>query len=293
LQLKKIKKKHLKKGIYINNCFFNAYSNFKIPSDNVKLTTIKKMWSNYSKKAYSFEVARTIKDNYVNFIIKGWIHSLMDAQNYINLQRKGVINTNKTSNNKKTNNSQPKLCNIGTKDVLIISDLRRCANKTHKIKDVQAQIRTRYKGEIITEIIPATFCKDCIRYSISESVFCDLKGKPICKVKWRNRKHEEEYKKGVRIFDNPHSFLYKLGYNVQKQSRLTPNMRRQILVNAIKSHKLSKGQVCSYLEMFIKQKNGQPNMQDVIAKWQSDLQYIRNLKVSTNETIEVRKLIKK
>jgi hypothetical protein len=85
--------------------FFNAYSNFKIPSDNVKLTTIKKMWSNYSKKAYSFEVARTIKDNYVNFIIKGWIHSLMDAQNYINLQRKGVINTNKTSNNKKTNNS--------------------------------------------------------------------------------------------------------------------------------------------------------------------------------------------
>lgn len=217
----------------------------------------------------------------------------MDAQNYINLQRKGVINTNKTSNNKKTNNSQPKLCNIGTKDVLIISDLRRCANKTHRIKDVQAQIRTRYKGEIITEIIPATFCKDCIRYSISESVFCDLKGKPICKVKWRNRKHEEEYKKGVRIFDNPHSFLYKLGYNVQKQSRLTPNMRRQILVNAIKSHKLSKGQVCSYLEMFIKQKNGQPNMQDAIAKWQSDLQHIRNLKVSTNETIEVRKLIKK
>lgn len=158
---------------------------------------------------------------------------------------------------------------------------------------MQAQIRTRYKGEIITEIIPATFCKDCIRYSISESVFCDLKGKPICKVKWRNRKHEEEYKKGVRIFDNPHSFLYKLGYNVQKQSRLTPNMRRQILVNAIKSHKLSKGQVCSYLEMFIKQKNGQPNMQDAIAKWQSDLQHIRTLKVSTNETIEVRKLIKK
>lgn len=195
------------------------------------------------------------------------------------------------SNNNSANNTRFTQHKLTAKDVLVISDLRRCSNKKHHMEDVKAIIRVSINNQIQIKTISACFCYDCCRYTISENEYNSLGGEPVCDIKWHNNK--SDCNEELWDFNTQHSILYKLGYNVQKQSGLSADVRRKILTDIIKNRRLSKSQVCSYLEMFIKQKRSQLNMQDAVSKWRSDLQYIRNLKINTSETIEVKKLIKR
>lgn len=319
---------HSTGDLHIQNSLFDAHIDLSIDNDPVELIRYQKRkrarGTNNASYSPFIKICYKIKNTYTNYVIKGWVESFKTVHQYINAYSnskkskqtdksavkydseisnnasiKKPISSNSSKNQPKLNKSNnitkkhPKTHNLNAKSVLIISDLRRCTNKEHTIRDVQAQIRTRYKGQILTEIIPASFCRKCITYSISESDFATLKGKPLCKVKWRSRKHEKYYKKGFRDFNTTHSILYNLGYNVQKNRNLTTEMRRQILVNAICTHLLSRGEVCSYLESFINQKKNQSQMHEAVAKWRSDLQYIKSIDFKTYQKIEVKSIIKK
>lgn len=195
------------------------------------------------------------------------------------------------SNNNSANNTRSTQHKLTAKDVLVISDLRRCSNKKHRIEDVKAVIRVSINNQIQIKTISACFCYDCCRYTISENEYDSLGGEPVCDIKWYNNK--SNYNEELWDFNTQHSVLYKLGYNVQKQSGLSADMRRQILTDIIKNRRLSKSQVCSYLEVFIKQKRSQPNMKEAVSKWKADLQYIKSVKIDTKQQVEIKSIIKK
>lgn len=285
------------KNIYFKNKFITCKINIRENKCNTPIY-IDSIRNKKGNKILNY----CITNDYINFVFSGWIKTFLEVQNHLEyLLNCQDDNKSNNTNIQNSTNALPVLKQNTAKtptiikkaDVLIISDIRRCANKNHTVKDVRAIIFTIINGHKQSQIIDTSFCFNCCRYTISESEFNRIKGKPICQIKWYDKKKNSLNNTDTWDFNIQHSILYKLGYNVQKQSGLTPNMRRQILVNAIKSHKLSKGQICSYLEMFIKQKSGQSNMKDAVAKWRSDLQYIRNFKVDTNETIEVKSLTKK
>lgn len=273
------------KKIHIISSIFKGYTSSRIPNNSIILIKEWKSRSNYSNKNFKYTKTYTIKNEYINFVVKGWIKSFKEARDYI-LYRKN------THPQKSVSKDLSQTHKIKPYDIIIISDLRRCANQNHNVKDVTAILYTVINEHKQKQYINASFCFECCRYTISQSEFNNIEGKPICQIEWHNNSQIQN-NTDTWDFNTQHSILYKLGYNVQKQSGLSADVRRKILTDIIKNRKLSKSQICSYLEMFIKQKRGQPNMKEAVSKWKSDLQYIRNLKVNTSETIEVKKLIKK
>ncbi len=174
---------------------------------------------------------------------------------------------------------QTKETTIAFKDFVIRRSVFKCKNAGHRLQNVTGIVKVmNQKGEIEDVYIPAGYCPNCDRYIIMESTYYALKDKGIilCRVS-----DEKSYLNlnGDYDFDSSNmaqkSILKQCGYSVSENSYLTSDGRKKLLCMIIDNGILRSSEVISYLDWFIRMRDGQYNLRNAIEKWRSDLDFIR------------------
>ena len=75
------------------------------------------------------------------------------------------------------------------------------------------------------------------------------------------------------------SILMQYGYNVSQTVGLTETRRQKILAVIIDNKVLSKSEIISYLDFFIRQRSNMSNMEVTISKWEAEREFVENYKI--------------
>lgn len=168
---------------------------------------------------------------------------------------------------------------ISFKNFVIRRSVFKCKNAGHRLQNITGIVKImNRKGEIEDAYIPAGYCPNCDRYFIMEITYQALKSKGVilCRVS-----DEKTYlnSSGDYYFDSSSmaqkSILKQCGYSVAENSYLTSDGRKKLLCMIIDNGILRSSEVISYLDWFIRMRDGQYNLRNAIEKWQSDLNFIR------------------
>lgn len=170
----------------------------------------------------------------------------------------------------------------------------RCIHETHKLNDIIAVIDIiDNNGKKKSEKVPAGYCPDCNMFFILESTFEDLKKKGIilCRVTDIKNISKNIHMNGEKFAHE--SILMQYGYNVSQVNGLSSGSRRKILAAIIDNKVVSKSEIISYLDLFIKQRASMSNMQIALAKWKEDREFVTNYRCRQYTEIEVKALYRK
>ena len=128
-------------------------------------------------------------------------------------------------------------------------------------------------GKLSKMRIPISYCPICKQYYISENIYKKKKNNIIiCRI-LKSDKHDSD--KVNNFLDwNPQSLLMAYGYTVKKDSKLTVEQRRCILITIINNNILSKEKILSYLNLFERINQSEWAKQS----WKSDIEYIKDYK---------------
>lgn len=181
--------------------------------------------------------------------------------------------------NESTSIKQTKEATIAFKDFVIRRSVFKCKNAGHQLQNVTGIVKVmNNKGEIKDVYIPAGYCPNCDRYIIMESTYYALKDKGIilCRIS-----DEKSYLNlgNDSVFSSEgmaqKSILKQCGYSVAENSYLTSDSRKKLLCMIIDNGILRSSEVISYLDWFIRMRDGQYSLRNAVEKWQSDLDFIR------------------
>lgn len=172
-------------------------------------------------------------------------------------------------------------------DLLIRSNNLYC-NLEHNLERVAGEILVcDGEGNILKCLVPITYCKDCELYYILEEDYRVLKRKGLilCQIM-----SYPDYKK-YGAYDNnfakwkDQSPLRIWGYTVSKKHNYTDRQRQIILEDMLDCRNMTKEQVLSYLDFFIRINENKAD--DTLAKWKSDREYIANYELGSSKRLRV------
>ena len=175
--------------------------------------------------------------------------------------------------------SQPKLHKIGVKDFIVRGNVFRCMHKSHQIQNVDAEVKVSLNnGEDKLFQISAGYCQQCNIYFIMESTYQELKRKGIilCRVTDSKTYAKGGFMNGSKLAQE--SILMQYGYNVSQTVGLSARQRQKILAVMIDNKVLSKSEIISYLDFFIRQHGSRNNMGVAISKWEDDREFVEHYK---------------
>ena len=175
--------------------------------------------------------------------------------------------------------SQPKLHKIGVKDFIVRGNVFRCMHKSHQIQNVDAEVKVSLNnGEDKLFQISAGYCQQCNVYFIMESTYQELKRKGIilCRVTDSKTYAKGGFMNGSKLAQE--SILMQYGYNVSQTVGLSARQRQKILAVMIDNKVLSKSEIISYLDFFIRQHGSRNNMGVAISKWEDDREFVEHYK---------------
>ena len=181
------------------------------------------------------------------------------------------------------------------------SSVFKCRNKAHKLKDIRATFNTiSRKGTINTIEIPAGYCAQCNIYFVLESTYLRIRqsGVPICRM-------IDEKKYIVNGIHNSvkdtalaqESVLMQFGYTVSQAENLPMIQRRAILAAIVDYHVLTKNEVISYLDYFIRYRKNQKNPDGslkfgiAIDKWKDDREFISKYEIGDYTKVSMKRII--
>ena len=173
--------------------------------------------------------------------------------------------------------SKPKLHKIGVKDFIIRGNVFRCMHKLHQIQNVDAEVKVSLNnGEDKLFQISAGYCQQCNVYFIMESTYQELKRKGIilCRVTDSKTYAKGGFMNGSKLAQE--SILMQYGYNVSQTVGLSARQRQKILAVMIDNKVLSKSEIISYLDFFIRQHGSRNNMGVAISKWEDDREFVEH-----------------
>ncbi len=163
---------------------------------------------------------------------------------------------------------------IDFRTFFVRKSMKECDQKGHDYIDVIASVPMMVEDTYTNIEFPAIYCYDCNIFYVSTDVYNRLHedGKILCQLLT-----EEEYERYREGFNNenlsPKGPLYLLGYTVA-EGVLTAAERKQLLGWIIANGIMKKSRVISYLEFFIRVRQGQTNMTHAIQKWREDKDYL-------------------
>ena len=181
------------------------------------------------------------------------------------------------------------------------SSVFRCRNKAHKLKDIRATFNTiSRKGTISSIEIPAGYCPQCNIYFILESTYLRIRqsGVPICRV-------IDEKKYIINGIHNSvkdtalaqESVLMQFGYTVSQAEDLPMIQRRAILASIVDYQVLTKNEIISYLDYFIRYRKNQKNPDGslrygtAIDKWKDDREFISKYEIGNYTKVAMKRII--
>lgn len=175
--------------------------------------------------------------------------------------------------------SQPMIHKIGVKDFIIRGNVFRCMHKSHQIQNVDAEVKVSLNnGEDKLFQISAGYCQQCNVYFIMESTYQELKRKGIilCRITDSKTYAKGGFMNGSKLAQE--SILMQYGYNVSQTVGLSARQRQKILAVMIDNKVLSKSEIISYLDFFIRQHGSRNNMGIAISKWEDDREFVEHYK---------------
>ena len=168
---------------------------------------------------------------------------------------------------------------INAKDFVVRTHIFRCMHNNHKIENIDAIVAvTNEDGKQQECRISAGYCPRCKVYFMMESTYQNLKRKGIITCRITDEKtYMRACMNGVKLAQE--SILMQYGYNVSQTKGLSFVKRQKILAVIIDNKVLSKSEIISYLDFFIRQRSGMSNMELAISKWEADREFVENYKI--------------
>lgn len=181
------------------------------------------------------------------------------------------------------------------------SSVFKCRNKLHQLQDVRAVFRSISRMGTVRELeIPAGYCPQCNIYFILESTFERIKrsGVPICRTMDEKTYVCNNYNgSSMDITLAQESVLMQFGYTVSQTEDLPMIQRRAILAAVVDYKVLTKNEVISYLDYFIRYRKNQRNQDGslrygaAIEKWKEDREFISHYKIGNYTKVAMKRII--
>ena len=111
-------------------------------------------------------------------------------------------------------------------------------------------------------------------YFILDSTYQNLKRKGIilCRVSDEKAYEKNGYVNEMHLAQE--SLLMQYGYNVSQIEDLSSMRRQKILAILIDNKIMSKSEIISYLDFFIRQRSSDSRMEIAISKWEADREFV-------------------
>ena len=200
---------------------------------------------------------------------------------------------NNNNNNKITNNSNNyPVRHLGEKDFVVYSNILRCRNKKHIVEDILGKVKlfTIHNREI-EYTFHGVYCEKCNVCFILRDDFEKIRniGVPCCHIE-SSESYYSRLASGNR-WESGEYVLSDYGYNVRAIDNIPEEERHLRLRQVIRYGILSASEVKGKIILFRSSKQGLPNYQNAIKKWNRDIDFIDNLK-DENKSIANVKAIK-
>ena len=177
-------------------------------------------------------------------------------------------------------------------DVLVRTSNARCIERNHILEPVDAYVYVINKNSYTRELVSIKiyYCDTCNRYYILEREYNKLINSGIlcCRVVDASTYNPDTY---ANLNEKSDLALY--GYNVSKAVGLTEKERHMILDMVISSGVKSKESCIDFIRWLIRKRSNRANMEDAIAKWNSDIRYLQSGKRTLPSDIMVGAFLKK
>ena len=182
-----------------------------------------------------------------------------------------------------------KKCTIGMNDLVVRSNGFYC-NQHHAIEDLAGEIEIiDRKGTIVTHLVPIAYCKSCNVYYVLEDIYLDLKKKGVIRCEIMSYKKYRNPDKPEQGSLSSFSPLWKWGYTVSQIVGYSQIQRQGILEDIVDYQIMSKDEVISYLNFFMKLNY---NGSDIaLSKWKEDRDYIARYKIGSSRRVKINKII--
>lgn len=190
-----------------------------------------------------------------------------------------------------TQTEQKETIIIKREDVIVLSGIRACTNKAHKVIEKNAKVLVQKNNGFAFEVVPISYCQECHNYIMLYSDFDQIDGKILCNVRdmRRNSSNNNTYEQQMS-YETSESIMHRYGYNVNAASNLSSQERTAILAKLVNNKVLTRSQICSHLEYLIRRNQHKKNMTMAISKWNSDLKFIRKYKPEGDSGIFIKNI---
>ena len=211
---------------------------------------------------------------------------------------------NKTNCRQKTN-SDACTANITAHDFVVRSSVLKCRNKNHQLQDLKATVMTINKrGEVSSITVPVGYCPDCKLFFIMENVYQRIRHSaiPVCRTMDEKYYITDYRQNGIyreTQYDNlaQESVLKQFGYSVNQADDIPPIQRKNILAAIVDYGILTKSEIVSYLEYFIRSRRTQKRRDDslkyrtAIDKWREDIDWINSYRIGTFKEVVIKRIL--
>ena len=179
---------------------------------------------------------------------------------------------------------------IGLHDFVVRRSVFRCMHEGHHLTNIEAVFEViTPRSEVQEAVVTAGYCPQCRQYFLLESAYEKLRtrGIPLCKIsdeKSYGRNHGKNRGKltsadGMQLASE--SILMQYGYNVSQTEDLRAPVRQALLALLIDNRILTKNEVVSYLDFFIRQRRGQSKFAIAVSKWEEDRKFVYGYRAGT------------
>lgn len=181
---------------------------------------------------------------------------------------------------------------IDVYSLIVLSNTLNCS-KNHKTKDIMAQLPVMdSNGDLHTELVSASYCFDCKRFTILKDTFKNIDGIILCKIVDETSESIPSDTSEIEIVQKQ-SVLYQYGYNVQTQKNLSDKQRHTILSLMIEANIMSRREIIQHLISLISRGSKIPLWKNATQKWTEDKEYVEHYNENSLPQIYFDKLILK
>ena len=179
---------------------------------------------------------------------------------------------------------------IGLHDFVVRRSVFRCMHEGHHLTNIEAVFEViTPRSEVQEAVVTAGYCPQCRQYFLLESAYEKLRtrGIPLCKIS-DEKSYGRNYGKnrgkltsadGMQLASE--SILMQYGYNVSQTEDLRAPVRQALLALLIDNRILTKNEVVSYLDFFIRQRRGQSKFAIAVSKWEEDREFVYGYRAGT------------
>lgn len=178
-------------------------------------------------------------------------------------------------------------------DVIVLSNITKCSNLKHNIKDVKISVPVLKEDSSVSQVVLcASYCCDCKRYIILKTLFNQIDGVILCQIIDETKQYNKIDNTDFEI-EQSQSILYKYGYNVKSKQNLSQKQRQIILASLVESNILTRAEIISHLNTLIDRGNKIPSWKDATQKWKQDKYYVEKYKTENLLSVIFDKIILK